>query len=34
MCVWWGGGADRVGLVMKAMMRMRKEDKDRLALER
>ena len=34
VCVWQGGRAGRVGLVMKAMMRMRKEGKDRLALVR
>lgn len=33
MCV-AGGRAGGVGLVMKAVMRMRKEDKDRLALVR
>lgn len=34
VCVAGGGGAGGVGLVMKAMMRMRKEGKDRLALVR
>ena len=34
VCGGGGGGAGGVGLVMKAMMRMRKEGKDRLALVR
>lgn len=33
-CVWQGVGAGELGLVMKAVMRMRKEDKDWLALVR